>query len=100
MQPRRDVGADLRQRLVASARRFVILIGQLQTTAEGAVDGLVRNAFGSAERLRAAVELLGEEDGEARALLVRAERYAIEPRRPEPPRRDPRPDAARLRSED
>jgi hypothetical protein len=44
------------------------------------------NTRASPERLRDAAELLGEEDSEARALLVRAVRYAEDPRRPEPPR--------------
>jgi hypothetical protein len=93
--PTRDVEADLRAKLAESARTFVVLIRRTHTTPEGAVDGLVDGAFGSAERLRDALDLLGEDETEPRALLTRAIRYAEDPRASEPPQVRERPDASR-----
>jgi hypothetical protein len=93
--PGHDVEADLRRKLANTAREYVVLIRRTHTTAEGAVDGLARDAFGAPERLRDALDLLGENEQAARALLIRAVRYAEEPRRPEPPQVRERPDASR-----
>jgi hypothetical protein len=90
-----DVEADLRRKLADSARMFVILIRRTHTTPDAAVDGLVRNAFGSPDRLRDAVDLLGEDEQAPRALLTRAVRYAQDLRAPEPPRVYERPDVSR-----
>jgi hypothetical protein len=90
-----DVEADIRAGLAEGAKIYVTLIRRTLTTADGAVDGLVRKAFGSPDRLRDALDLLGEDDQEPRALLTRAIRYAKDPRAPEPPRVEPRPDASR-----
>ena len=100
MPSRRDVEADLRRQLTKSAQAFVVLLSRGQTNAEAAVDVLAERAFGSPERLRDAAALLGDEDVSARALLTWAARYAQDPRRPGPPRRDPHPDVSRMWSED
>jgi hypothetical protein len=92
----RDVEADLRAGLAESAKTFVILIRRTLTTPDGAVDGLVSKSLGSPERLRDAVELLGEDDSEARALLVRAVRRAEDPQPPQAPPPMARPDASRF----
>jgi hypothetical protein len=93
--PRRDVEADLREQLARNVKVYVKLIRSTQTTVDAALDGLVRESFGSPERLRDAAELLGEDDGEARALLVRAVRRAADPP-PQPPRPYAPPDASRF----
>jgi len=92
-----DVEADLRRNLAESARTFVLLLrGGDVRTADAAVAQLVDRAFGSAERLRDAPDLLGEAEQAARALLTRAARYAEDPSGPKPPRPPrERPDASR-----
>jgi hypothetical protein len=45
---------DIPDRLVEDARIFLLVIERHQTSYDGALDGLVRDAFGSADRLRAA----------------------------------------------
>jgi hypothetical protein len=92
----RDVEADLRAKLAQSARDFVVLLrrGSVRTS-DAAVNQIVDHAFGSPERLRYALDLLGEDEQEPRALLTRAVRYAEDPRAPEPPRVYERPDASR-----
>jgi hypothetical protein len=90
-----DVEADLRRKLAQSARDFVVLLRRGQVaTSDAAVNQLAAHAFGSPERLADALELLGEDEHESRALLTRA-RYAVDPRAPEPPRVGERPDAGR-----
>ncbi|MFL6127918.1 MAG: hypothetical protein ACJ73E_02500 [Mycobacteriales bacterium] len=83
---------DVRDRLVEDARIFLLIIDRQQTSFDGTLDGLVRDAFGSADRLRAAA-------AEARAsgrpaaevdLLERAIDRAEHPP-PELPRRDASP---------
>jgi hypothetical protein len=91
----RDVEQDIRDQLGRDAKIDVKLVRSTQTTVDAALDGLVREAFGSPERLRDAAELLGEDDGEARALLARAVRRAADPSLPAAPRPSPAPDASR-----
>lgn len=91
-----DVEADLRAKLAQSARDYVIVIRRTHSTADAAVDGLVDKAFGSPERLRDAVELLGGDEQEPRALLIRAVRYAEHSRAPETPQVRERPDVSRF----
>ena len=84
---RRDAEADLRDRLASSARSYVALVHQRKTTPGAAVRLLAEDAFGDPARLQDAVELLDEhQDAEARALLVRATRYADGPAGAWPPR--------------
>jgi len=90
--PSREVEDLLRRQLALSARTYWTLIGGGQTTVDGALGSLVRNAFGSAERLRDAAELLGDEDREAKALLIRA-CYIADPSEPETSRPRPPPGA-------
>jgi hypothetical protein len=66
----RDVEQDIRDQPARGAKGYGKLIWSTQTTVDAALDGLVREAFGAAERLRDAAELLGEDDGRARALLT------------------------------
>ena len=71
------------------ARNYPETIGRRQTTADLANDLLVRTAFGSPDRLTAAVEQLSREDPDATdalALLARAVRRATDPAEPEKPR--------------
>ena len=56
---------------------------------------LADQAFGAPERLRDAVELLGEDEQEPPALLTGAVRYAEDPRAPEAPQVRERRDASR-----
>ena len=96
---RRDVEADLRALLARDARACVkMLRTSSMTTVDAALDGLVDRAFGDPGRLRDAVDLLGEEHGEAQALLRRAARRAADPQPPGPPRPFSAPDGAAERS--
>ena len=45
---------DISDRLVEDARIFLLIVERQQTSYDVALDGLVRDAFGSADRLRAA----------------------------------------------
>ncbi len=94
---RRDVESDLRHLL---SRDAVIGEKQLRRGNMGGVDAvldyLVSRAYGSADRLLDARDLLGEQDHGARALLLRASRRAADPVPPEPPRPFAAPDAPRL----
>ena len=85
----RRVEQDIRDRLIREARGFPQMIRDRKTEAELAIGMLVRTAFGSAERLAAAVEQLERDDPdatEALALLRRAVRRAADPPEPEKPR--------------
>jgi len=75
---------DTPDRLIEEARIFLVIIDRRWTSYDGAADGLVREAFGSADRLRAAA-------AEARAsgrptaelhLLERATERAVHASRP------------------
>lgn len=95
MPERRDVEADLRQQLGRDAR---IALRQLrrssETTVEASIDYLVDRAYRSPDRLLDARDRLGQEDLEARALLLRASRPAADPLPPAPPRPYQPPDGA------
>jgi hypothetical protein len=96
MGGRRDVEADLRRQLSRDAQ-----IGEAQlrhggmTTVDSVLDYLVSRAYGSADRLLDAMELLGEQAAGARALLNRAARRAADPQPAAPPRPFSAPDAPR-----
>ena len=45
---------NIADRLVEDARLFLLILQRQQTSYDGALDGMVRDAFGSADRLRAA----------------------------------------------
>jgi len=81
---------------VREARGYPETIRRRQTEPDLVISLLVRTAYGSAERLAAAVEQLTREDPaatEALALLRRAERRAADPGEPEKPRPMPHPGA-------
>jgi hypothetical protein len=92
----RDGDQDIRSGLARDAKEYAVLLRRTLTKPDAAIDGLVTRAFGSAERLRAAAELLDEGDSEARALLVRAVRRAEDPSPPPAPTVRERPDASRF----
>ena len=52
---RRHSRRDISDRLVEDARIFLLIVARQQVTGDDALDGLVRDAFHSADRLRAAV---------------------------------------------
>jgi hypothetical protein len=55
LRSRRDSRiTDISDRLVEDARIFLLIVERQQTSYDVALDGLVRDAFGSADRLRAA----------------------------------------------
>lgn len=93
---RRDVEQDIRRQLGRDAR---IGVAQLRhssaTTVDAVLDYVVSRAYGDPERLLDAIELLGEPDLEARALLNRAARRAADPQPPAPPRPFAPPNARR-----
>ena len=81
---------DISDRLVEDARIFLLIVQRQQTSYDGALDGLVRDAFGSADRLRAAAAAArscGRPTAEADLLeraADRAEHFtALPPARPE-----------------
>lgn len=76
---RRDVEADLRQRLARDAQIGVASLRRSHGTPETVIDYLVSRAYGSPDRLLDARDRLGEPDSEARALLLRASRRAADP---------------------
>ena len=88
---RRNVEDDLRHQL---SRDAVIGVKQLRhgsmTTTDSVLDYLVSRAYGSPDRLLDARDLLGQQDAEARALLLRA----ADPVPPQPPRPFAPPDAS------
>lgn len=51
---RRGAVRNVADRLVEDARTFLLIIQRQRTSYDDALDGLVRDAFGSADRLRAA----------------------------------------------
>jgi hypothetical protein len=83
---RRDVETDLRHQL---SRDAVIGEAQLRrsamTTVDSVLDYLVSRAYGDPERLLDAMDLLGQQDADARALLTRAARRAADPLGPAAP---------------
>ena len=93
---RRDVETDLRHQLAWDA-----VIGEAQlrrsamTTVDSVLDDLVSRAYGDPERLLDAMDLLGQQDAGAGALLTRAARRAADPQPPQPPQSFPPPDAGR-----
>ncbi|HYT09779.1 MAG TPA: hypothetical protein VEL73_03880 [Mycobacteriales bacterium] len=99
MASRRDVEQDLRDKLAEGARITLVLLDRKQITDEAAVRGLVRDAFGSADRLRAAAAQAGESGRPAAEvdLLERAVDRAEHPPPPEPPRWEPPPDLHSVR---
>ena len=84
---RRNVEQDLRHQL---SRDAVIGAKQLCHGSMGGVDAvlddLVDRALKSRDRLLDARDLRGQQDAEARALLLRASRRAADPQPPQPPR--------------
>ncbi len=93
---RRDVESDLRVQL---GRHAVLGVKQLRhssmTSVDAVLDYLIDRAFKSPERLLDAMDLLGQQDAGARALLNRAARLAADPQPPRPPRPFAAPDAPR-----
>jgi len=74
-------------RLVEDARIFLLIIQRRRTSYDGALDGLVRDAFGSADRLRvsaAAARACGRLAAEADLLERAADRVGYLPSRPVP----------------
>jgi hypothetical protein len=92
----RDVEQDIHNQLGRDAKITVKLIRSTQTTVDAALNELVWRSSGLPEPLRDAAELLGERDGEACALLVRAVRRAAVPASPKDPRPYAPPDASRF----
>jgi len=80
-----DVEDGLRARLGLDACDYVNLLRSHTTTTNAAIEDLVRTAFGSPDRLRDAADLLGDDFGEAAALLRRAVRRAADPPPPQAP---------------
>jgi hypothetical protein len=74
-------------RLVEDARIFLLIIQRQRTSYDGALDGLVRDAFGSADRLRAAAAAArarGRPEAEADLLQRAADRVEHRPPLPVP----------------
>ena len=92
---RRDVESDTRHRLARDAQIGVGAVRRGQGTVDSVLDYLVERAYGSAERILDARDLLGEPDLEARALLLRASRRAADPQPAPHPRPFSLPDAPR-----
>jgi hypothetical protein len=89
---------DVRDRLVEDAGILLLIIGRQQISYDGALDGLVRDAFWSADRLRAAAaeaRASGRPDAEL-DLLERAVERAVHGPPPEVPRPELRPGAGQL----
>lgn len=87
---------DIRQQLGQEAITAVkVLRRGTTTTVDGAIDYLIERAYKSPDRLLDARDLLGQQDLEARALLLRASRRAADPVPPEHPRPFSPPDAPR-----
>ncbi len=91
-----DVEADLRHQLSQDVR---IAVSQLRhssaTTVDAVLDYLVERAYGCPDRLLDAMDLLGQQDAGARALLNRAARRAADPQPRQPPLPHAPPDASR-----
>jgi hypothetical protein len=92
---RRDIERDARERLGQETRTTVKLLRRSETTFDATLDYLVSRAWGSSDRLLDARDQLGQQDAEARALLLRASRRAADPVPPQPPRPFASPDAPR-----
>jgi hypothetical protein len=96
MAGRRNVEQDLRHQISPDA-----VVGEAQlrrgsmTTVDSVLDYLIDRAYGDPERLLDAMDLLGQQDAGARALLTRAARRAANPQPPPPPRPFAPPDASR-----
>jgi len=90
-----DTDEGLRAKLSLEACTYVNLLRSRTMTTDAAVDNLIRSALGSPDRLRDAADLLGEDFGEAAALLRRAVRQAADPPPPEPPQHFARWEAPR-----
>ena len=90
-----DTEEGLWVKLSLDACAYVNLLRSRTTTTDAAIDNLIRRASGSPDRLRDAADLLGEDFGEAAALLRRAVRRAADPPPPEPPQHFARWEAPR-----
>jgi hypothetical protein len=93
MAGKRNVEQNLRVQLGRDARIAVGALRRGQGTVESVLDYLVSRAYGSPDRLLDARDLLGQPDAEARALLLRASRRAMDPIPAQPPKPFTLPDA-------
>ena len=87
---------DIRDRLVREAHGYLVAIDHKSTTDDGALDGLIRTAFGDPGRLRAAAAQLRTSNPDATDaldLLGRAVDRAESSPESEKPRPVPRPAA-------
>ena len=74
---------DISDRLAEDARIFLLIVERQQATYDAALEALVRDAFGSADRLRAAVaeaRASGRPDAELDLLERAADRVRAETR--------------------